>query len=99
MQIDGDQTQGFTCDVDGGRVTLSLHARARGAEPRAAFRWEALIVSHPSGRTISGDGDAAYVTFWRAANAYAAAADHDAFPSVDWDEVAAALNDVGVRFE
>ena len=98
MHIDGDRTRGFCCDVDCGRVTLSIHARARELEPRAAFRWEATIVCHPSGRTVSGDGDVPYVTFWRAANAYAEAADHDGFPTVDWDAVAEALAGVGVRF-
>ena len=98
MQIDGNRAQGFTCDVDGGRVTLSMRERLRELEPRAAFRWEASIICHPSGRSVSCDGDAPYITFWRAANAYTDAADHAAFPTVDWTEVAAALDGVGVRF-
>lgn len=76
MHADGDRTLGFRCDVDCGRVTLSIHER-----------------------TVSGDGDAPDVTFWRAANAYARASDHAGFPTVDWDEVAAALLEVGVRFD
>lgn len=98
MRIDGDRTRGFRCDVENGQVTLSIHERTREDEPRAAYRWEATIVCHPSGRTLSGDGDAPYVTFWTAANAYACAPDRSAFPTVDWSAVADALNDVGVSF-
>jgi hypothetical protein len=98
MQIDGERTQGFTCDVESGRVTLSIRERTREDEPRAAYRWEATIVCHPSGRTLSGDGDAPYVTFWTAANAYADAPDRSGFPIVDWNEVADALHGVGVTF-
>ena len=98
VQIDGNRTQGFSCDVDCGRVTLSIHERERELEPREALRWQAIIVCHPSGRIVSRDGDGPYVTFWRAANAYAGAADQGGFPNVDWNEVAAALEGVGVRF-
>jgi hypothetical protein len=98
MHINGDRTRGFTCDVARGRVTIFIHERAREDEPRAAYRWEATIVCHPSGRALSGDGDAPYVTFWTAANAYASAPDRSAFPTVDWNAVADALQEVGVSF-
>lgn len=91
--------QGFTCDVDDGRVTLTLRRRPDEDEARAAYRWEATIICHPSGRTTSGDGDAPYVTFWTAANAYAGAPDNAAFPTIDWDEVAVALDGAGVTYD
>lgn len=98
VHFDGDRTRGFSCDVDCGRVTLAIHERARALEPRAALRWEATITCHPSGRTVSCDGDVPYVTFWRAANAYVTAEDHGGFPTVDWNAVANALDDAGVGF-
>ena len=98
MEVFGDQTVGFTCDVYRGRVTLAISKRTREDEPRAAYRWEATIICHPSGRTTTGDGDAPFVTFWTAANAYTHATDKAWFPTVDWDEVALALDGAGVTF-
>jgi hypothetical protein len=47
---------------------------------------------------MTGNGDAPYVTFWTAANAYEGALDSASFPEVDWNEVATALDAAGVRF-
>jgi hypothetical protein len=98
MEVTGDRTQGFTCDVDNGRVVLRMHERTRADEPRAAFRWAATIVCEPSGRVTTGDGEAPFVTFWTAANAYRGATDEAGFPSIDWEEVAVALEAAGVTF-